>query len=305
MSAVRYPMRAVSQRTGLSPHVLRVWERRYGAVSPARSESNRRLYAEDEIHRLSLLAKLSESGHGIRHIANLPTNKLATMVSELERSLVGSPLGTQDESLLEEAWSCIVDMNTRALQSTLDRAVVKLGLSPFVHDLIVPLIGRIGESWETGSLSPAEEHAASAVIKEALLTTSRPFAASLEAPNLLVGTPQGQLHELGAVLVVALARRDGWNVTYLGPSLPACELARAALSNSSQAIALSIVYPGDDKSLPDELRALRDALPDERPILVGGRMATAYQDALTEIGATTLANLGDLSNILQSLRAAG
>ena len=298
MSDARYSVKAVSQRTGLSPHVLRVWERRYGAVTPERSDTNRRLYSEEEVTRLEFLAVLTSSGHGISNIADLPLSDLATMAAACD------PVrpARSDESPIEEAWSCVRDMDSSGLHSTLDRAAISLGHSKLIHQVIVPLIERIGSAWEVGEISASEEHAASAVVKEVLLASSRPFVSMGDSPNLLVATPVGQIHELGAVLIVSIARRAGWDVTYLGPSLPAQEIARAAITNKSLAVALSIVYPGDDKSLPAELLELRKSLPDSIPILAGGRCASAYQEALTSVGAKQPNDLDATRQFLEGLR---
>jgi len=306
MSDFRYPMRLVAQRTGLSPHVLRAWERRYEAVTPERSETNRRLYSEAEIIRLELMARLTEAGNSIRQIAALSTTELETMAGALPSPTVTpsrSETSSPDQALLEEAWSCVVDLDSPALSKVLNRATVSLGILKFSADLIVPLIERIGTAWQSGEISAAEEHAASALIKEVLFTTSRPFAESTGAPNLVVATPAGQLHELGAVLVSCTARRDGWQVTYLGPSLPAAEIARAAIRNQSLAVGLSIVYPSDDPQLPAELLQLRQSLPDEVSILIGGRSAGYYNETAQEIGAKIVTDLAVLALELDKIRS--
>jgi methanogenic corrinoid protein MtbC1 len=300
-------MKLVSQRTGLSPHVIRVWERRYAAVTPERSETNRRLYAEEEIERLNALGLLTESGHAIRQIANLPTAELQEMAAALP-SPAASPEASKpaqkssSDTFLDEAWSCIVELDSSALRSTLNTAAVSLGISRLTTDLIIPLIKRIGDSWALGEISIAEEHAASAVIKEVLLLSSRPYAQTSGAPKLVVATPAGQLHELGAILVACTATRHGWDVTYLGPSLPSTEIARAAVRIGALAVGLSIVYPNDDPQLADELRSLRDSLPDKIQILIGGRSASAYQAIIKEIGATVLTDLSSLPKKLEAFR---
>jgi methanogenic corrinoid protein MtbC1 len=303
--AARFPIKLVSQRTGLSPHVLRVWERRYRAVVPARSDTNRRLYTEEEIVRLELLAALSKAGHGIGNISLLPTDELASLIESLPsptnagRETSSSPSA---ESLFDEAWTTVRNIDSNALRDVLQPAAVSLGVSGLTQELIVPLIDRIGASWESGEISVAEERAASAVIKEVLFTASRPFAQTASAPNFLVTTPSGQLHELGAVLVACNARRYGWEVTYLGPSLPAAEIARAAIRNQSLAVGLSIIYPADDAELPGELIQLRQALPDGLPILIGGRSAHAYAATVKEIDGTIITNLNGLTEMLANLR---
>lgn len=303
MSEARYPMKLVSLRTGLSPHVLRVWERRYKAVTPQRSDSNQRIYSEEEISRLQLLVRLTKAGHGIGQIAGFSIDELERMDGALPRGISAAVKTTDHEGvLLDEAWDCVVTLHPAGLRLVLDRAAVSLGISGLLTQLLVPLIGRVGMGWESGSLSIAEEHAASAVIREALLLTGRPFSESAGAPLLVVTTPSGQLHELGADLVSALARQHGWDVTYLGPSLPAIEIVRAVESTKPTALALSIVYPGDDPLLSDELRRLKRLLPPELPILIGGRAASSYTTAIQEIGACTPADLDVLKGELARIR---
>ena len=82
MTEPLHPIQVVVARTGLTAHVIRVWEKRYGAVTPQRTETNRRLYSEDQIERLSLLRRLSETGHGIGFIAKLPTERLEKLLEE-------------------------------------------------------------------------------------------------------------------------------------------------------------------------------------------------------------------------------
>jgi DNA-binding transcriptional MerR regulator/methylmalonyl-CoA mutase cobalamin-binding subunit len=312
-------MRMVTQRTGLSSHVVRVWERRYGAVVPERTDSNRRLYSEEDVRRLGLMAKLTKGGNSISQIASLPTASLEKMVRELppeDASVVSDATADSEragsagrnddagplETYLKAALRSIQDLDSAALHEIFNQASLQLGGSSMIEKLMVPLIEMIGEKWDDGSISVAQEHAASAVIKEILLLAGRPHSESRGAPNLLVATPAGQLHELGAMLVACTARRRGWSVTYLGPSLPADEIAAAAKLKESSAVALSIVYPGDDAELPGDLKRLRELLSDECAILAGGRCAGAYAPVLEEIGAVQLAELDGFKQWLDQAR---
>jgi methylmalonyl-CoA mutase cobalamin-binding subunit len=115
--------------------------------------------------------------------------------------------------------------------------------------------------------------------------------ADSQAPLLVVGTPAHQMHELGAMLAATTAASSGWRVAYLGPNLPADELARAVRFAKASALALSVVYPTDDPELPDELRALRKALPPEVGLIFGGSGAQHYADTIREIGAEQFSSL--------------
>ena len=120
---------------------------------------------------------------------------------------------------------------------------------------------------------------------------------------MVATTPQGQLHELGAVMAAALAAEQGWRVVYLGPSLPAAEIAGIASQNHARAVALSIVYPDDDPNVERELHDLRRFLPKNVAVLVGGRAAEHYRAAIEAIGAILIKDLAQLQIELAKVRA--
>jgi len=168
--------------------------------------------------------------------------------------------------------------------------------------VVAPLVQTIGDLWRDGTITAAHEHFASAVIRVFLGHAAKPFAGKESAPVLVVATPAGQICELGALLVGAAAANLGWNVTYLGASLPAAEIAGAARQSRARAVALSLVYPEDDPRLEGELTLLREALPPEVTILAGGRAMPAYRDALEKIGASQMNDLMHLCSALDDLR---
>ena len=127
---------------------------------------------------------------------------------------------------------------------------------------------------------------------------------ALDAPHIIVTTPTGQLHEIGAVLVSTLAAAAHWRVTYMGANLPADDIAVAAHHNDARAVALSIVYPLDDPCLGRELIKLRQALGDDIYLFVGGRAVPSYSHILQRIDAIELNKLSDLRPHLHELQLA-
>ncbi|MGA7881997.1 MAG: cobalamin-dependent protein [Terrimicrobiaceae bacterium] len=148
----------------------------------------------------------------------------------------------------------------------------------------------------------SHEHFATAAIRAFLLNPSRQYAGESAHATLVAATPQGQLHELGAVMATALASEQGWRAIYLGPSLPAAEIAGAAIQNRAKAIALSIIYPADDPNLERELFDLRRFLRRNVAILVGGRAAEHYRTAIESVGATLVSDLARLQVELATIR---
>ncbi|MBL9175975.1 MAG: MerR family transcriptional regulator [Verrucomicrobiales bacterium] len=308
---LRHSIKVVSHRTGLSPHVIRVWERRYGTVQPERSEGNQRFYSEEDVQRLALLKQATDAGHPISNITHLSVPHLRALLSPqgtsgdapLPRVQLPAASPTRNaEQLIEAALKAVVGMDSAALEKILEEGAVTLGQNALLLQVIAPLVQRIGEEWQKGTLRIVHEHQASAVIRTFLGRAARPLAMHASAPVLVAATPAGQLHEIGAALVAAAASNQGWRVVYLGPSLPAEEIASAARQNGARVVALSIVHPADDPNLPDELRRLRQLLPDSVTVVAGGRSAEGYRDALFETRANLCGSLADFSSALDLLR---
>jgi DNA-binding transcriptional MerR regulator len=154
-----HAMKVAVRRSGLSPHVIRVWEKRYGAVTPQRTPTNRRLYSDADIQRLLLLRKATLAGHSISHIANLPTARLLDLVATDEAT--GPPQAprvqpdtdaTLFQSHLEACIAATERLDTSGLETALLQARVALSQPAFIEHLLVPLMENIGELWRDGSL---------------------------------------------------------------------------------------------------------------------------------------------------------
>lgn len=299
-----FSIKAVAQQTGLTPYVIRAWERRYKAVVPRRTRTNRRLYSEADIAKLLLLRRAKERGYSIGQIAQLPVEKLLALLNEpsLGTKVQELPSDSDWETHLQACFLAVERFDAEGLKQALAHAGVTLGWPVLIERVLFPLMHKIGECWRNGSLRIGQEHLASAVIRAFLGNLEMAPAPSTTAPILIVTTPVGQLHEIGALAAAAIATAEGWRVTYLGPNLPAEEIANAAHHCRARAVALSIVYPPDDPHLPWELEKLRRYLPAHVPILVGGRSAHAYVATLERIGAILVSDWASFRTLLESLR---
>ncbi|MBE0540666.1 MAG: MerR family transcriptional regulator [Verrucomicrobia bacterium] len=298
MNEAQYPIQLVARLTGLSAHVIRIWEQRYRAVEPQRTATKRRLYSQREIDRLNLLRDVTQAGYSIGQVAQLPTEKLGKLIAvspslltPAVRALASVP---PTGSFLDECVAAIRALDANALDDALKRGVIALGAFGLLQRVVAPLAQTLGDLWREGTFTAAHEHFASAALRVFLGNFAKPFGAMDDAPVLVVATPAGQVHELGALLVGATAANLGWQVTYLGASLPAAEIAGAAQQRRARAVALSLVYPEDDPRLEGELTLLRESLPAEVKLLTGGRAMPAYREALEKVGALPIENLAQL-----------
>ncbi|MCE2402471.1 cobalamin-dependent protein [Candidatus Poribacteria bacterium] len=118
----------------------------------------------------------------------------------------------------------------------------------------------------------------------------------------MIATPRGQRHEIGALIATTTAASQGWQVTYLGPNLPAEEIVGCVVQNGAKAIGLSIVHPTDDPHLANELRKLRRGIQEHVALFVGGSGATAYDPVINTIGAVRINDMPTFRTELEALR---
>lgn len=305
----QHPIQVVARRTGLSADVIRAWERRYRAVSPKRTQIGRRLYSDHDIDRLALLRRAIHAGRRIGDVAQLPHAELARLVAADTRAMA-QPQSAPGEATASAATekhvdTCIravIDMRPDVLESALAGAALAFSQPIVLEEVVAPLLQYIGEQCRAGSLRSSQEHAASVVIRAFLSQLLAGMQAASNAPVILLGSPIGQNHELGALMAAVAAASEDWRVIYLGPNLPADEIAYAATQTGARVVALSIVYPADDIRLPDELRRLRAQVPQDTAIIIGGHGSEGYAQVLEELGALRPRNLDDFRVNLQKLR---
>ncbi len=303
----RFTMKVVSRRTGLSPHVIRAWERRYQVVSPQRTETNRRLYSEEDVSRLMLLSQATRFGHSIGQIAHLDREGLRRLMSEGSSLTSASPTpfgggGTTVKQIFRDCLGAVKDLDSRKLEQALDHATVSLSQPALIDQVLTPLMTDIGEHWRSGSMRIANEHMASAVVRSFVGRRRNGYAPSGAAPHIVFTTPKGQLHELGALIATEVAVSEGCQVTFLGASLPATEIASAVETLKADILCLSIIYPPDDAELIDELQKLQTHLPGGVRLIVGGRASVAYSGVLESLNAILPNSLSEFRETLERLR---
>ncbi len=272
----RHPIRVVSARTGLSPDVLRAWERRYAVVEPSRTEGRQRLYTDADIERLRLLVRATGAGRQIGLIAHLSVAELVELVAEDERAAAPATSHARAAEperahVVDAAMGAVSQMDALRLESQLRQAMLSMGAMSFVMDVVLPLLRRIGNEWHAGTITPAHEHMATAVIRDALARLlSDSSLARAGAPLLMVATPSGERHELSSMAAAVTAAGEGWKVIYLGPDLPVSWIASAARQAGARAVAVGVVGNRDTAHAVGELAELAGAAGPSIEIFAGG-----------------------------------
>lgn len=312
--AHRYPVRLVAARTGLSPHVLRAWERRYSVVTPIRSDGGQRLYSQLDIERLHRLRVLTDRGHAIGRIAALPLDALVRLEQETPpappavRRSEGAGAPMQEHTVREFAAAAMRatrQLNGAELQAVLERAAITLGVPDFLEHVVAGTLEDIGKGWVDRTVSVAQEHLATSVFLRVLGWLLKLYEVSGAAPKLVVATPPGQVHELGALMVAVSAAARGWGVVYLGPDLPVAELVAAAQRVEARVVAISAVYDPNGEHLVAAVRETRAELPPQVPLVIGGAAVPGLRSELEGDGIVLLDSLQGLRALLGRLAETG
>jgi DNA-binding transcriptional MerR regulator len=218
----------LSRRAGVSTDLLRAWERRYGLLRPIRSEGGFRLYSPQDEQRVALMRDHLERGLSAAQAARL-------ILEETERRPNESPALARGAESLRQALNAL---DESAAHTALDTLLANLSLETVLGGVVMPYLHELGERWERGEASIADEHFASNLLRGRLLGLARGWDRGL-GPRALVACAPGEQHDL-ALIVFGLALRErGWRITYLGPDTPIDSLENAARALEPAAVVIA------------------------------------------------------------------
>jgi methylmalonyl-CoA mutase cobalamin-binding subunit len=283
-----FPVKMAARLTGLSPDVIRVWERRYGAVQPVRHRrGGARLYSRADVTRLKQLKHLVDQGRRIGDIAALDDRGLAALVGSAD---VAAPLGSPPSRAATGLIEAVARFDAPSLVAQLGEALAGLGAARFVRQVAAPLLVEVGERWADGRGSIADEHLVSGALRS--LLGSLVFArGGRHARRVVLATPQGERHDIGLVMVAILALDAGLSVYLLGADLPADEIAAATRRAGAVVLGLATIYRGNRPRAVAEIRSIQRTLPPDTELWIGGSDAPHVVKALRTKGPLAITDL--------------
>jgi len=234
----------LSKRSGVSPELLRAWERRYGLLRPERSPGGLRLYTPADLERVRVMQQ-----HLAEGLAAAEAAALASGATKDEEPVL-LPASTRRE--LAEALERFDEPDAQAI---LDRALAVSTVDGFLGEIVLPYLEELGDRWEQGEVSVAQEHFASSVLRGRLLGLARGWGRGMGPLAILACLP-GEHHDLGLISLGLSLRARNWRIAYLGQDTPVETLGEAARLLQPSFVILSAI--GTDCVAPalPELRAL-------------------------------------------------
>jgi DNA-binding transcriptional MerR regulator len=227
----------LSRRSGVSPELLRAWERRYGLLRPERSAGGLRLYSSGDLERVRAMQRHMTRGLAAREAAALAGRMtveaaprragLAALDPDQVRKDLGDALEAFDEPRAQRVFDQLLSIAT---------------VDALVSDVVMPYLRDLGDRWEQAEVSVAEEHFASNVLRGRLLGLARGWGRGV-GPRALLACPEGERHDLGLIAFGLALRERGWRIDYLGPDTPVESIEEAARGTNPSVVVISAVRP--------------------------------------------------------------
>jgi MerR family transcriptional regulator, light-induced transcriptional regulator len=242
----------LSRRTGVSPELLRAWEQRYGLLRPTRSDGGFRLYTADDERRIAIMRSHLDRG--------LSAAEAARLTLDEERAPAESGRIPMLERTAGELRAALDALDEGAAQSALDRLLSAFSTETVLREVVLTYLRELGERWERGDASVAQEHFASQILRGRLLGLARGGDRGT-GPRALLACMPGELHDLGLITFGLGLRDRGWRITFLGADVPLDTLADAVAALRPRAVVLSATTPERFASPRGALRRLARSAP--------------------------------------------
>lgn len=272
-----YSIKDLEKISGIKAHTIRIWERRYQLIDPQRTTTNIRYYNDDDLKRILNVSILNQNGFKISKIAEMSEAQLRERVIDL--CLDTRNTDVQIESLLV----AMLELDESKFANVLTNSIIKSGFESTVETILFPFLDRIGILWQAGTITPAQEHFISNLIRQKLIVAidneMQNFIPKADK-RIVFFLPENELHEIGLLFYSLIARKEGYNVVYLGASVPIDDLKSVTETLTVDALFTSFVGARKKEELDELLEYIAEAVP-KYPIYVTGLQIKELQPKLT------------------------
>jgi len=149
---VEYTIKDLEKLSGIRAHTIRIWEKRYGILSPGRTNTNRRRYNDDDLRKLINISILNRSGFKISKIASMSFREIEDKVSFIFQDV------NQTDTQIESLMIAMINLDELSFNELINRSILNRGFEDTFTGIVFPFLKRVGVLWVTGSITPAQEH---------------------------------------------------------------------------------------------------------------------------------------------------
>jgi len=254
-----YSIKDLEKLSGIKSHTIRIWEQRYHLIDPGRTDTNIRLYSDDDLVKLLNISLLNQNGYKISKIARFNDDQIKEIVLHLNSELPS--LNTQSVNLNK----ALLDADELLFNHVFDASVEQIGFEMTIEQLLFPFLVSIGTLWQAGTINPAQEHFISNLIRQKIIVAidQERVRSAEKLPRILFYLPEGEFHEIGMLYYSYLARKANFEVVYLGCSVPFRDIINMDGIRPFKIVFTSFVTSIAQGTVTDMIKKNRQAFPDK------------------------------------------
>ena len=262
-----FSIKAASEATGLGVETLRAWERRYRVVIPERDGSGRRIYSAEDVVRLRRLREATDRGHPIGRLFTLSDSELGNLLRDT---------GPESASrvFVNRILNGVEAFDPAECEQALMVAIATFSPTRLMVDVLGPLMTEVGERWHRGDLSIAQEHMVSAMVRRHVSLVLQTFDRCSKDAGIVFSTLPGERHEIGLLMAASVCASMGHKTHYLGPDMPAEQIAAFAARTKSPVVALSLIDRTGLEAVATQVSIIAEQAGSAVTIWLGGSAAT-------------------------------
>jgi len=252
----RYSIKELEKLSGIKAHTIRIWEKRHQLIEPQRTQTNIRFYSDEDLKKIINVSLLNNHGIKISKIAKMTPAELNGKILEL------SSRENEEDLFIDQLIVAMVDMEEEQFEKLLSHLIMKFGFEKTITDLIYPFLKKIGLLWQTGNITPAQEHFISNLIRQKIIVAidSLPFAPK-GAEKVVLFLPEDELHEIGLLFYHYLTKKAGFKTFYLGQHLPYNDLKTICRTFQPKYIITSLTVTTNETATSSYLNRLVKEFP--------------------------------------------
>ena len=249
-----YSIKDLEKLSGIQAHTIRIWEKRYQLVCPKRTDTNIRVYSDEDLKRLLNVAILNNNGIKISKIAKLSDDEVKNKILNLTEDT--GKANNQIDALVMS----MIELNENKFEKVLSRLVLQNGFEEAITKVIYPFLNKVGVLWQTGNINPAQEHFITNLIRQKLFVAIDSILVDdmPDKKRFILFLPEGELHDIGLLYYTYLIKKSGHQVIYLGQSVPFPDLVEVNNVQPSQYLFTAFKTSIQHDILVDYLKALSE-----------------------------------------------
>ena len=211
-----YSIKEIEQLSGIKAHTLRIWEQRYNFIKPKRTDTNIRYYDDEDLKFVLNVSLLKDHGHKISRICSMPEQDIQLEVNRLMEKKMGFPEQIQSLTL------SMLELDEERFEKTLNTNILQIGFERTMMNLIYPFFQKIGILWQTGAITPAQEHFISYLVRQKIIVAMDGQVVSSINYNkkYLLYLPENELHEMSLLFSAYIIKSRNNKVIYIGQNVP-------------------------------------------------------------------------------------